>query len=81
MVVSTSNLVETFTVRYATRGTLSRSVGQLDRKDKYGGHSAYPKPKSTEKFNTQALSAPWTVSVLETLPRRLPDFGYSKISV
>ena len=32
MVVSTSNLVETFIVRYASRDTLSRSVGQLDRK-------------------------------------------------
>ena len=28
--------------------TLSRSVGQLDRKQKYGGHSAYPMQKSTE---------------------------------
>jgi len=32
MVESTSNLVETFIVRYASRDTLSRSVGQLDRK-------------------------------------------------
>jgi len=31
-VVSTSNLVETFIVRYASRDTLSMSVGQLDRK-------------------------------------------------
>ena len=32
MVVSTSNLVKIFIVRYATRATLSRSVGRLDRK-------------------------------------------------
>jgi len=32
MVLSASNLVETFIVRYASRDTLSRSVGQLDRK-------------------------------------------------
>ena len=32
MVVSTSNLVETFTARCASRDALSRSVGQLDRK-------------------------------------------------
>ena len=43
MVISTSNLMETFTVRCASRDTLYRSVGQLDRKQKYGGHSAYPK--------------------------------------
>jgi len=48
MVVSTSNLVETFIVRYASRDTLSRSVGQLDRKYIYGGHSAYPMQKLTE---------------------------------
>jgi len=30
MVLSTSNLVETFTVRYTTGDTLSRSVGQLE---------------------------------------------------
>jgi len=29
MVVSSSNLVETFIARYASRDTLSRSVGQL----------------------------------------------------
>jgi len=32
MVVSTSNLVEIFTARCASRDTLSRSVGQLERK-------------------------------------------------
>ena len=32
MVVSTSNLVETVTARCASRDTLSRSVGQLERK-------------------------------------------------
>ena len=34
-------------VRYASRDTLSRSVGQLYRKEKYGGYSAYPMQKST----------------------------------
>jgi len=48
MVVSTSNLVETVTARCASRDTLSRSGGQLERKYKYGGHSGYPKQKSTE---------------------------------
>jgi len=32
MVVSTSNLVETFILRYTSRDNLSMSVGQLDRK-------------------------------------------------
>jgi len=32
MVVSTSNLEESFIVGYASRDTLSRSVGQPDRK-------------------------------------------------
>jgi len=32
MVVSTSNLMGTFITRCASRDTLSRSVGQLDRK-------------------------------------------------
>ena len=32
MVISTSNVVETFIVTYATRDPLPRSVGQLDRK-------------------------------------------------
>jgi len=32
MIVSTSNLVEIFIVRGETRETLSRSVGQVDRK-------------------------------------------------
>jgi len=32
MVVLTSNLLETFIVKYATRNLLCRSVGQLDRK-------------------------------------------------
>ena len=40
MVVSNSNLVGTFVVRYASRDTLSRSVGQLDRKHKCGRLSA-----------------------------------------
>ena len=48
MVVSTSNLVETVSARCASRDTLSRSVGQLDRNYKYGGRSAYPMQKSTE---------------------------------
>jgi len=32
VVISTSNLVESFIVRYATQNPLSRSVGQLDLK-------------------------------------------------
>ena len=40
MVLSTSNLVKIFAVRYAPRDTLSMAVGQLDRKWKYGGLSA-----------------------------------------
>jgi len=48
MVVSTSNFVETFIVSYAPRDTLSRPVVHIDRKYKYGGHSAYPMQKSTE---------------------------------
>ena len=31
-------------------GILSRSVGQTNRKLKYGGHSAYKMQKSTEKI-------------------------------
>jgi len=48
MVVSTSNLVEIVNAMCASRDTLSRSIGQLDRKQKYTGHSAYPLQKSTE---------------------------------
>ena len=37
IVVSTSNLMEMINVGGSTRGTLSRSVGQINRKYKYGG--------------------------------------------
>jgi len=53
MIVSTSNLMEIFIIRYASRDTLSRSVGQLDPKYKYGGYSAYPMQKSTLYKNCQ----------------------------
>ena len=49
MVLSTSNLVETVTARCASRDTISRSVGELERKSKYGGHSAYPLQKINRK--------------------------------
>jgi len=37
MIVSTLNLVETFIAMGETCDALYRSVGQLDRKQKYGG--------------------------------------------
>ena len=59
MVVSTSNLVETVIARCASRDTLSRSVGQLERKKKYGGHSAYPMQKSTENVVVSPKQRPY----------------------
>jgi len=42
IVVSTSNLVEMINVGVSTRGTLCTSVGQINRKQKYGRHFAFP---------------------------------------
>ena len=41
MVISTSNFVEIIDVWIDACGILSRSVGQTNRKWKYGGHSKY----------------------------------------
>ena len=43
-------LGENFQREGETRDTPSWQVDQLDRKQKYGGHSAYRMEKSTEKF-------------------------------
>jgi len=48
MVISTSNLVGIINVRVGACGILSRSVGQTNRKQKYGGHSEYKMQKWTE---------------------------------
>ena len=48
MHISTSNLVEFIDVGVYVCGTLSRSVGQTNRNQKYGGHSEYKMQKSTE---------------------------------
>ena len=49
MVISTANLVEIINVMEVDAcGILSRSVGQTNRKKKYGGHSEYIMQKSTE---------------------------------
>jgi len=47
MVLSTSNLVETFIAKGETCDALSRSVGELDRKYKYGGGSVSVKIRKT----------------------------------
>ena len=41
MVISTSNLVEIIDVGVDACGIISRSVGQTNRKQKYGGQSKY----------------------------------------
>ena len=41
MVISTSNLVGIVNVRVGACGILSRSVGQTNQKQIYGGHSEY----------------------------------------
>jgi len=48
IVVSTSNLVGIIYAGVDACGILSRSVGQTNRKKKYGGHSAYKMQKSTD---------------------------------
>ena len=48
MVISTSNLVGTIDVGVDACGILSKSVGQTNRKWKYGGHSEYKMQYSTE---------------------------------
>jgi len=48
MIVSTSNLVQLFHREGETRDTLSSSVGKINRKYKYGGHSTCRMQKSTE---------------------------------
>ena len=48
MVISTANLLEIINVMEVDPcGILSRSVGQTNRKKKYGGHSEYIMQKST----------------------------------
>ena len=46
--VGASNMVGIIDVGVDACGILSRSVGQTNRKYKYGGHSAYKMQKSTE---------------------------------
>jgi len=46
--VGASNLVVIIDVGVDACGMLSRSVGQTNRKYKYGGHSAYKMQKSTQ---------------------------------
>jgi len=48
MVISISNLVGIIVVGVDACGILPRSVGQTNRKKKYGGYSAYKMHKSTE---------------------------------
>jgi len=56
MVISTSNLVGVIDVEVDACGILSRSVGQTNRKYKYGGHSGNEKKMKNEKKSTENVA-------------------------
>jgi len=67
MYISSSNLLEIIDVGVDACGILSRSVGQTNRKEKYGGHSEYKMQKSME----YVTKSPKFCTLIENWGRRI----------